>query len=390
MLADRVKTLKPSPTLAVSAKANELKAKGIDIISFGAGEPDIDTPDFVKEACIKALKEGKTKYTPSSGILPLREALVDKLKNENNVEYSPSEIVVSTGAKMVLFLIFMAMLNEGDEVIIPSPYWVTYPEQIRLFGGVPVFAELQEDNNFELTLDILKEYVSPKTKILIINSPSNPTGAVISEENLQKIVEFCIEKNIFIISDECYEHFVYDGAYMVSPASFSKEAREITFTVNAFSKTFSMTGWRVGYVACPSSYAKIIADLNSQSVSNVTSFAQWGALEALKNDNSKAFIENMKNTFSKRRSHLINILENYHIPYSKPKGAFYMFIDLTKYKDRFKDDIEMSSYILEKGNVALVPGSSFGKDFWARLSYCVSEDTLSEGVKRINEALKSL
>ena len=390
MLADRVKSLKPSPTLAVSAKANELKSKGIDIISFGAGEPDIDTPSFVKEACMKALQEGKTKYTPSSGILPLREAIAVKLKKENNVEYSPSEIVVSTGAKMILFLIFMSILNEGDEVIVPSPYWVSYPEQIRLFGGVPVFAELKEENDFELTLDILKQYVSPKTKALIINSPSNPTGAVISKENLEKIVEFCVERNIFIISDECYEHFVYDGACMISPASFGKEARDITFTVNAFSKTFSMTGWRVGYVACPLEYAKIIGDLNSQSVSNVTSFAQWGALEALKNEKSKDFIENMKNTFAKRRSHLMDVLDKHQIPYSRPKGAFYMFIDLTKYKNYFKDDIEMSSYILEKGNVALVPGSSFGKDFWARLSYCVSEDVLTEGVKRISEALGSL
>ncbi len=390
MLADRVKSLKPSPTLAVSAKANELKSKGIDIISFGAGEPDIDTPSFVKEACMKALQEGKTKYTPSSGILPLREAIAVKLKKENNVEYSPSEIVVSTGAKMILFLIFMSILNEGDEVIVPSPYWVSYPEQIRLFGGVPVFAELKEENDFELTIDILKQYVSHKTKALIINSPSNPTGAVISKENLEKIVEFCVERNIFIISDECYEHFVYDGACMISPASFGKEARDITFTVNAFSKTFSMTGWRVGYVACPLEYAKIIGDLNSQSVSNVTSFAQWGALEALKNERSKDFIESMKNTFAKRRSHLMDVLDKHQIPYSRPKGAFYMFIDLTKYKNYFKDDIEMSSYILEKGNVALVPGSSFGKDFWARLSYCVSEDVLTEGVKRISEALGSL
>ncbi len=390
MFADRVKTLKPSPTLAVSAKANELKAKGIDIISFGAGEPDIDTPSFVKEACIKALQEGKTKYTPSSGILLLREAIANKLKKENGIDYSPSEIVVSTGAKMILFLIFMSILNEGDEVIVPSPYWVSYPEQIRLFGGVPVFAELIEENNFELTIDTLKRYVSPKTKAIIINSPSNPTGAVISKENLGKIVEFCIEKNIFIISDECYEHFVYEDAYMVSPASFSKEARKITFTVNAFSKTFSMTGWRVGYVACPIEYAKIIADINSQSVSNVTSFAQWGALEALNNDKSKEFIENMKNTFAKRRKHLMDMLDKHQIPYSKPKGAFYMFINLTKYRKYFKDDIEMSSFILEKGKVALVPGSSFGKDFWARLSYCVSEDTLSKGVERISEALSNL
>ncbi len=389
MLADRVKSLKPSPTLTVSAKANELKSKGVDIISFGAGEPDIDTPDFVKEACIKALKEGKTKYTPSSGIAPLREALSFKLKAENNIEYSPQEIVVSTGAKMILFLIFMAILNEGDEVIIPSPYWVTYPEQVRLFGGVPVFVNLPEDS-FELSLNILEKHVSPKTKALILNSPSNPTGAVISPKNIEQITEFCIKNNIFIISDECYEHFLYEDAKMISPASLSKEAKNIIFTVNAFSKTFSMTGWRVGYLGAPLEYAKVIADLNSQSVSNVTSFAQWGALEALKNEGSKDFIENMKNVFAKRRAYLINLLEHYHIPYFKPNGAFYMFINLTNYKDKFKDDIELSSYTLEHGKVALVPGSSFGKDFWARLSYCVSENVLEEGLRRISEVLVSL
>lgn len=390
MIAERVKTLSPSPTLAVSAKANELKAKGIDIISFGAGEPDIDTPDFIKEACIKALRDGNTKYTPSNGILPLREAIVKKLKDENNIDYDLPEIVVSTGAKMILFLIFMTILNEGDEVLVPSPYWVTYPEQIRLFGGKPVFLELSEENNFELTEDMVKSHITPKTKAIILNFPSNPTGAVNPRDNMQKIVELCLKHNIFIISDECYEHFLYEDATMVSPASFSKEAKDITFTVNAFSKTFSMTGWRVGYVACPNKYAKIISDLNSQSISNVTSFAQWGALEALKNPKSKDFINNTRQIFSKRRTHLINLLEEHKIPYSKPKGAFYMFINLTKYENRFNDDIQMSSYILEKANVALVPGSSFGKDFWARLSYCVSEDTLTKGVERISEALNSV
>lgn len=390
MIAERVKSLKPSPTLAVSARANELKAKGIDIVSFGAGEPDIDTPDFVKDACIKALKDGKTKYTPSSGIMPLREALCKKLEQENNIKYEPSEIVVSSGAKMILFLIFMAILNEGDEVIIPSPYWVTYPEQVLLFGGKPVFLEPSPHNNFELTPELLESAISPKTKAIIINSPSNPTGAVISPKNMEKISEICLKHNIFIISDECYEHFLYEDAIMLSPASIDKEVRNITFTVNAFSKTFSMTGWRVGYLACPKDYAKIISDLNSQSVSNVTSFAQWGALEALNNPKSKDFIKSMKTIFGKRRSYLMDILDEKGISYSKPKGAFYMFMDLTKYRDKFKDDISMSSYILEKGNVALVPGSAFGKEFWARLSYCVSEDVLQKGVSRLSEALMNL
>jgi len=390
-LASRVSHLKPSPTLTITAKAKELKAKGIDVIGFGAGEPDFDTPDFVKEACIKALKEGKTKYSPSAGIPELREAIAKKLFKENGIEYKPSEIVVSAGAKMVLFLIFMAIIEEGDEVLLPSPYWVTYPEQIRFFGGIPVEVPLKKEKGFKLTLEDIKEKVSERTKALVINSPNNPTGAVYEEEELKKIAEFCAERGIFIISDECYEYFVYGETKFVSPASFSEEVKKITFTVNAFSKSYSMTGWRIGYVACPEEYAKVIASLNSQSVSNVTTFAQYGALESLKNTEAKEFVKSMKKAFERRRNIALEKLSEIpKVDVVKPEGAFYIFPDFSYYAEKLGDDVRLSEYLLEKAKVAVVPGSAFGAPGYLRLSYALSEEKLVEGVERIREALKNL
>ncbi|RMH81266.1 MAG: pyridoxal phosphate-dependent aminotransferase [Acidobacteria bacterium] len=391
MLSKRVSHIKPAPTLALTAKVNQLKAQGIDIVGFGAGEPDFDTPDFIKDACIRALKEGKTKYAPSAGIPQLREALADKLLRENGVEYKPSEIVVTAGAKMALFLVMLAILEQGDEVLLPSPYWVTYPEQILLTGAKVVEVPLKEEEGFILTVERLKEYITPKTKMLILNSPSNPTGSVFPEKDLKEIAQLCLEKNILIVSDECYEAFVYDGETFVSPASFSKELREITFTVNAFSKTFSMTGWRVGYVACPERYAKVIADLNSQSISNTTTFAQFGALEALKNPSSKEFIENMKRTFQARRDMAYELLREIpHVSVVKPKGAFYIFPNLGEYSKAMGSDIALAEYLIEKGRVAGVPGSAFGAEGYLRLSYCVSEETIREGIRRLRDALLSL
>jgi len=390
-LARRLSHLKPSATLLITAKAKELRAKGVDVIGFGAGEPDFDTPDFIKEACIKALKEGKTKYSPSAGIPELREAISEKLFKENKVEYSPSEIVISSGAKMILFLIFMAIIEEGDEVLLPSPYWVTYPEQIGFFGGVPIEVPLSEGKGFKLTLDDIKDKVSEKTKAIVINSPNNPTGAVYDEEELRKIAEFCVERNIFIISDECYEHFVYENKKFVSIASFGEEVKRITFTVNAFSKSFSMTGWRVGYVACPEEYAKAIASLNSQSVSNVTTFAQYGALEALRNPKADEFIKAMKEAFERRRNIAIERLSEIpEVEVIKPEGAFYIFPNFGYYSKKLGGDVKLSEYLLEKGKVAVVPGSAFGKEGFLRLSYALAEEKLMEGIQRINEVVRKL
>ena len=390
MLARRVHHIKPTPTLALTAKVNQLKASGLDIVGFGAGEPDFDTPDFIKEACIKALREGKTKYAPSAGLPQLREAIAEKLLVENGVEYSPSEIVVTAGAKMALFLVMLAVLEEGDEVLLPSPYWVTYPEQILLCGAKVVEVPTEREN-FILRADVLKEYITPRTKMLILNSPSNPTGAVVPEEEIKKIAQLCLENNIFLVSDECYEAFLYDGDRFVSPASLSKEIREITFTVNTFSKTYSMTGWRVGYVACPEKYAKVIADLNSQSISNATTFAQYGALEALKNPQAKQFVQNMKKTFERRRDLAYELLRDIpHVSVVKPKGAFYIFPNLSHYSKKFGSDIALADYLIEKGRVAGVPGSAFGAEGYLRLSYCVSEEVIKEGIKRLKEALLSV
>ncbi len=391
MLAKRVSHIKPAPTLALTAKVNQLKAQGVDIIGFGAGEPDFDTPDFIKEACIKALKDGKTKYAPSAGLPELREAIAEKLLKENSVEYKPSEIVVTAGAKMALFLVMLAVLEEGDEVLLPSPYWVSYPEQILLCGAKVVKVPLKEEEGFVLKADMLKDYITPRTKMLILNSPSNPTGAVVPEEEQRKIAQLCLERGIFLVSDECYEAFLYDGERFVSPASFSKEVREITFTINAFSKTFSMTGWRVGYVACPEKYAKVIADLNSQSISNATTFAQYGALEALKNPKAKEFVENMRRTFERRRDLAYELLKEIpKVSVVKPKGAFYIFPNLKAYSEKLGSDLRLADYLIEKGRVAGVPGSAFGAEGYLRLSYCVSEDHIKEGIKRLGEALALL
>ncbi|MFN7064928.1 MAG: pyridoxal phosphate-dependent aminotransferase [Aquificaceae bacterium] len=391
MLARRVSHIKPTPTLTLSAKVNQLKAQGLDIIGFGAGEPDFDTPDFVKEACIKALRDGKTKYAPPSGIPQLREALTEKLLRENSIEYKPSEIVITAGAKMALFLTMLTILEEGDEVLLPSPYWVSYPEHILLCGAKVVEVPLREEEGFVLRAEILKEYITPKTKLLILNSPSNPTGAVVPVEEQKKIVELCLERGIFIISDECYEVFLYDGEVFVSPAGFSKEVREITFTINAFSKTFSMTGWRIGYVACPERYAKVIEDLNSQSISNATTFAQYGALEALRNPKAKEFVENMKKAFESRRYLAYELLKEIpEVKVVKPKGAFYIFPNLKPYSERLGSDLRLAEYLIEKGRVAGVPGSAFGAEGYMRLSYCVSEGVIQEGIGRIKSALSTL
>ncbi len=388
-LANRVKKLKPSPTLVITAKANELRKQGVNIIGFGAGEPDFDTPDFVKEAAIKALNEGKTKYTPSAGIPELREAIAQKLKERNNIQYSPSEVVVTPGAKMGLYEIFSAILNPGDEVIVPAPYWVSYPAQIELCDGTPIYAELHEEDEFVLTADILKKYITNETKALVLNTPSNPTGAVIPKEELEKIGKICVENNIFIISDECYEEFLYEGEH-TSIASLSEEIREITFTVGAFSKSYSMTGWRLGWVAAPEKYIKPIINIQSQTVSNPTSFAQYGGIEALK-DKGK-FPAMMKEEFKKRRDFIVDYLNSIKgVKCVKPKGAFYVFPNISEFiNNDIKNDLDFTSYLLEEAKVAVVPGSAFGKEGYIRMSYATSMENIKEGLERIKNALEKI
>lgn len=388
-LSERIKKIKPSPTLVITAKANELKAKGIDIISFGAGEPDFDTPDYVKEGAIKALKEGKTKYSPAGGIPELRKALSDRIKEKNKIDYEPSEIVVCPGAKMGLYEIFAVLLNPGDEVIVPAPYWVSYTEQILINDGIPKIVELSEDNGFVLTVDHIKDAVTSKTKALVLNTPSNPTGAVIPKKELEKIAQFCLEKNIAIISDECYEEFAYDEEH-ISIASLSKEVKEITFTVSAFSKSYSMTGWRLGWVAAPKEFAKAIVDMQSQTISNPTTFIQYGAIQALKDGGE--FPTKMRGEFIKRRNYIVDALNSIkNIRCTLPQGAFYAFPNMTYYTtNKFKNDIELTEYLLEEAKVAVVPGSAFGKEGYIRLSYATSMENIQKGVERIKIALEKL
>ncbi len=387
--SERVLRVKPSQTLVITAKAAELRKQGIDIIGFGAGEPDFDTPDFVKEAAIKALKEGKTRYTPAAGIPELREGIAKRLKEKNGIDYSPSEVIVTPGAKMGLYEIFSVILNPGDEVIVPAPYWVSYTEQIKLCDGKPVILELSEENGFVLTAESLKEKITERTKALVLNTPSNPTGAVIPRTELEKIGEICLENNILIISDECYEEFCYDEEH-VSIASLSKEIRDITFTVNAFSKSYSMTGWRLGWVAAQEEYIKKITIIQSQTISNPTSFAMYGALAALE-DKGK-FPSMMKEEFRKRRDFVIGeFLSIEGITCPVPKGAFYAFPNIKAYIiGNIKNDIELTAYLLEEARVAVVPGSAFGKEGYIRLSYATSMENLKEGMKRIKEALSKL
>ena len=388
--SERIKRVQPSQTLVITAKAKELRAKGEDILSFGAGEPDFDTPDFVKEAAIKALQEGKTKYTPSAGIPELREALAKRIKEKNGIDYKPSEIIITPGAKMGLYEIFSVILNEGDEVIVPAPYWVSYTEQIKLCDGTPKILDLNEENGFVLTADLLKNAISPKTKALVLNTPSNPTGAVIPKEELEKIAQVCLEHNILIISDECYEEFCYDREHF-SIASISEEIKNITFTVNAFSKSYSMTGWRLGWVAAPEEYIKKLTILQSQTVSNPTSFAQYGGLAAL--EDKGQFPKMMKEEFRKRRDFVYTEFSSIKgVKTTKPEGAFYIFPNLSSFIDgkKIKNDIELTTYLLEEGKVAVVPGSAFGKEGYIRLSYATSMENLKEGMKRIKTALEKL
>ncbi|MGJ8650533.1 MAG: pyridoxal phosphate-dependent aminotransferase [Opitutaceae bacterium] len=373
----------PSPTLAVDAKAKALKAAGEDVCGFGAGEPDFDTPEFIKAACIQALNEGKTKYAPAPGIPALREALAEHYRNNNGVEgVTAAQVVVSPGGKYSCYLAILAVISPGDEVIIPAPYWVSYPEMVKLAGGVPkmVFAGL--DRGFKITPEQLREAITPKTRMVIINSPSNPTGAIYSPEELQALTEVAVEAGIYIMSDEIYEYLLYDGVKHVSPASFSKEAADLVITVAGFSKTFSMTGWRLGTLMAPLPVAKAVANLQSQTSSNATTFAQYGALAAIQNwDQSMTAVSGMLKVFDRRRLRLLDGLQAIPgVECARAQGAFYLFPNIEKLG---LSDSEFAARILEEEKVAVVPGSAFGADGYIRLSYATSDDVIEKGLERL-------
>lgn len=386
-LAERVRKVKPSPTLAITAKAKAMRAQGIDVINFAAGEPDFDTPDFIKEAAIEALKEGFTKYTPSSGIPELKEAICEKLLRENQLRYTPQEIIVTCGGKQALYNAFMALLDAGDEVIIPSPYWVSYPAMALLAGAEPVIVQTEESEGFKLSPEALQEAITPKTKALVLNSPSNPAGTAYSQRDLEALAEVAIRHDLWIISDEVYEKIIFDGFEHISIASIGEEVKKRTIVVNALSKTYSMTGWRIGFAAGPKEIIAAMDTIQSQSTSNPTSFAQKGALAALRG--SQAFVGELQREYQRRRDLLYELVCT--IPYVtcfKPLGAFYLFPNFRAYIGaRFADDTQLCTYLLEKAHVATVPGSEFGKPGYLRLSFPLSPEALREGAERIRKAL---
>ena len=388
-LSERVLRMSPSPTMAITSKAKELRAKGIDVIGFGAGEPDFDTPEHVKEAAKEAIDMGFTKYTPPAGIPELRQAVARKLKDENGIDYEPEEVVITDGAKQALFNLMLSLIDEGDEVIIPSPYWVTYPEQVKFAGGKPVFVETKEVKSFTLTVEDIEPAVTERTKLLILCTPHNPTGAVIPKEELERIGKFCAERGILIASDECYEKLTYDGFKHTSIASLSEEIKAITVTINALSKTFAMTGWRVGYAAGPKEIIDTMIKINSQSISNVNSIAQKAAVAALVKP--KDFLNEWLEAYDERRRYMVEKLNEIPgVSCIMPRGAFYAFPNVKELieKGRFKDDFDLADYLLERAKIAVVPGTAFGAPGYLRLSYATSMENIVEGLKRFKEAVE--
>lgn len=385
-LASRVKELTPSLTLAIDSKAKALKAEGVDVCGFGAGEPDMDTPEHIKAACIEALQAGFTKYTPSSGTPELRQAISEKFAADNNLEYKPSQIIVSNGAKQSCFNAIAAVCNPGDEVIIPAPYWLSYPEMVRLAGAEPVIVQTTEENAWKITAEDFENAMTPRTKMIIINSPGNPTGSIYTKEELRAISEVAAEEDIFILSDEIYEKLTYDGAEHVSIASLTPEAYDLTITVNGFSKAYAMTGWRLGYLGAPEAIARAIDSMQSHSTSNPCSFAQKGALAALKGD--QQCVVDMRDEFDIRRQYMFDRLSSIAgVSAVKPQGAFYILANISGLGLKSQN---FADRLLSKANVAVVPGIAFGDDRTVRLSYATSLDVIKTGLDRIEEFCKTL
>lgn len=390
-LSKNVEKIKQSVTLEITAIAQEMKDKGINVISFGAGEPDFKTPDNISKKGIKSIEDGHTKYTAASGVLELKKAICDKLLKDNDLEYKPENIIVSNGAKHSLYNIFLAILDSGDEVIVPKPFWVSYPEIVSICGGVPVYVNLKEENDFKYDIDDLKKVVSKKTKAIIINSPNNPTGSVYDRENLEKIAKFAEENNLVVISDEIYEKLIYEGEH-ISIASLSKDLKDRTLVVNGMSKAYSMTGWRIGYVAGPVECIKAMSNLQSHTTSNPSSISQQASIEALVG--SQYRIEEMRLNFKKRRDYMVDTINSIEgLSCKKPKGAFYVMVNISKVKGKTIGDFKIESSIdfckmlLENASVAVVPGIAFGTDDFVRMSYAISMDNIKEGLNRIKNVL---
>ena len=394
-LADRVMKISPSLTLAIDAKAKQMKAEGIRVFNFGVGEPDFDTPEHIKQAAIDAINKGMTKYTPAAGTLELKQAVVDKFKRENGLNYDISQIVISCGAKHSLYNAFQVLVEYGDEVILPAPFWVSHLEQIKIAGAEPVIVMTEEKNGFKMTPEQLEKAITSKTKAVLLNSPCNPTGSVYTKEELEALAEVILKHNIIIISDEIYEKLIYDGLEHVSIASLSDELKERTVVINGVSKAYAMTGWRIGYAAAPVEIAKKMASLQSHATSNPTSIAQAASVAALNGDQKP--VEDMKREFVKRRDYMLNRLLNIDgITCPKPGGAFYLFPNVSAYFGKaykgkqINNATDLATLLLDEVQVAVVPGVAFGSDNFVRLSYATSIEVIAEAMDRIESVLAEI
>jgi aspartate aminotransferase len=385
-ISERAAQLTPSLTLSIDSKAKAMKAEGIDVCGFGAGEPDFDTPEHIKRAAIEALEAGFTKYTPSAGIPELRQAIADKLAADNGLTYRAGQVVVSNGAKHACYNAILATCQPGDEVIIPGPYWVSYPDMVRLVGAESVIVPTSERNGWKMRPEDFENAMTPRTKMLIMNSPGNPTGSVYTREELEAIINVAAEEDIYVLSDEIYEKLVYDDAKHVSIASLSKEAYDLTITINGFSKSYAMTGWRLGYLAAPDAVARAVDSIQSHTSSNPSSFSQYGALAALKGDQQP--LADMREEFDMRRNYMFDRLSKIsNITAVKPKGAFYILVNISQLgltSQNFADRL------LSKANVAVVPGAAFGDDRTVRFSYATSLDVIKKGLDRFQDFCRTL
>ena len=391
-LSQRSEKVAPSSTLAITAKINSMQAEGIDIVKFAAGEPDFDTPEYIKEAAVEALRNGFTKYTPVPGIGELRDAIVEKFKRDNGLVYSPSQIIVSCGAKHSIYNILQAICNPGDEIIFAAPYWVSYPEMVKLADATPIVVETTADQNFCMQAEQIESVLSDRTKAIIISSPSNPTGTVYDAPTLAHIGELALKHQFYVISDEIYEALLYDNLKHQSIASLNEAVQEITFVVNGVSKAYSMTGWRIGYTAGPEKAIQAMSRIQSHSTSNPTSIAQIGALTAL--SASQEAVEEMRRAFEDRRNFICQRFDEIEgVTYAKPQGAFYIFPDVSAHYGRNIDgksvngSLDMTAYLLDNARVGVIPGSASGADNHLRLSFATSMDEIDTGLDRIKRAL---
>lgn len=397
-LTKRVSGIAESATLAISAKAKQLKAEGKDIVNFGVGEPDFNTPDYIIEAAYKAMKDGRTKYTPASGIAELKKAVVEETERATGLKYSPSQVVIGAGAKQPLYNAIAATVEEGDEVVIPSPYWVTYPELVKYCGGKCIFAKTKPQNGYKMTAEEFESVLTDNTRALILNSPNNPTGAVYARKELEEIAGVLEKnKNIVVISDEIYRNLVYGGEKHVSIAEISEEMKERTIIIDGMSKSYAMTGWRLGWAIAPENVAKAMTRAQSHITSNVNSITQYASLAALTDrEHSEKFISEMSETFAKRRLLAIETLQKAGVPFIKPNGAFYVLADVSKSfgkkspsGETIKNSVDFADRLLTESGVAVVPGVAFGADNYVRISYALGSDSIKKGIEKLGEFLKN-